>query len=75
MVIALMKNKLGFTFVEVIIAMAIFAILIVGVFPAFLIGIKLNAVSQLSVELSSQAQAVVEEIYGYSFNHKDISSN
>jgi len=61
-----MKKKLGFTFVEVIIAMAIFAILVVGVFPAFLIGIKLNAVSQVSVETSSKAQSVVEEIYGYS---------
>jgi prepilin-type N-terminal cleavage/methylation domain-containing protein len=62
----MIKTKLGFTFVEVIIAMAIFAILVVGIFPAFLIGIKLNTVSQVSVELSSKAQATVEEIYGYS---------
>lgn len=62
----MMKTKGGFTFVEVIIAMAIFAILIVGVFPAFLIGVKLNVASQVSVELSNQAQGVVEEIYGYS---------
>jgi prepilin-type N-terminal cleavage/methylation domain-containing protein len=62
-----MKNsKLGFTFVEVIIAMAIFAILIVGIFPAFLIGIKLNEASRISVQLSSKAQGVIEEIYGYS---------
>lgn len=64
-----MKCKCGFTFVEVIIAMAIFAILIVGVFPAFLIGIKLNAVSQVSVEISTQAQAAIEEVYGFSTTH------
>jgi len=62
----MIKTKLGFTFVEVIIAIAIFAILVVGIFPAFLIGIKLNAISQVSVELSNRAQATVEEIYGYS---------
>ncbi len=66
MVIALMKNKLGFTFVEVIIAMAIFAVLIVGVFPAFLIGVKLNAVSKVSVETSTMAQTTMEQIYDYS---------
>jgi len=60
------KSKLGFTFVEVIIAMAIFAILVVGVFPAFLIGVKLNTASRISVELSTKAQEVVEEVYGYS---------
>jgi prepilin-type N-terminal cleavage/methylation domain-containing protein len=63
------KTKLGFTFVEVIIAMAIFAILVVGIFPAFLIGIKLNAVSKISVENASEAQSVMEEIYGYSLNN------
>lgn len=69
MVIARMKNKLGFTFVEVIIAMAIFAILIVGVFPAFLIGVKLNAISKVSVETSTVAQTTMEQIYDYSINN------
>lgn len=65
----MMKTKGGFTFVEVIIAMAIFAILVVGIFPAFLIGIKLNTVSQIAVETSTQAQGVIEEIYGYSLTN------
>jgi len=54
------------TFVEVIVAMAIFAILVVAIFPAFMIGIKLNAVSKIQVETATQAQTVMEEIYGYS---------
>jgi len=64
-----MKNsKLGMTFVEVIIAMAIFAILVVAIFPAFLLGVKLNAVSKISVENATESQTVMEEIYGYSLN-------
>ena len=57
------------TFVEVIIAMAIFAILVVGIFPAFMLGIKLNAVSKVSVETASVAQTTMEGIYSYSVNN------
>lgn len=53
------------TFVEVIVAMTIFAILIVGIFPAFLIGIKLNAASKVKVETASVAQSTMESVYAY----------
>ena len=57
------------TFVEVIVAMAIFAILVVAIFPAFLLGVKLNAVSKISVENATESQSIMEEIYGYSLNY------
>lgn len=65
----MIKKKFGMTFVEVIVAMAIFAILVVGIFPAFMLGIKLNAVSKISVETASVAQTTMEEIYNYSVNN------
>lgn len=58
-------RKAGMTFVEVIVAMTIFAILIVGIFPAFLIGIKLNAASKVKVETASVAQSTMESVYAY----------
>lgn len=64
----MVKSKLGMTFVEVIVAMAIFAILVVGIFPAFMLGIKLNAVSKVSVETATVSQSIMEEIYGYSLS-------
>lgn len=62
----MIKTKLGMTFVEVIVAMAIFAILVVAIFPAFMLGIKLNAVSKIQVETATASQTVMEEIYAYS---------
>ena len=54
------------TFVEVIVAMAIFAILVVAIFPAFMLGVKLNAISKIQVETATVSQTVMEQIYGYS---------
>lgn len=71
----MIKSKLGMTFVEVIIAMAIFAILVVAVFPAFLIGIKLNGASQDAVTTSTKAQEVVEQIYEYSLDNTLVETN
>lgn len=62
-------RKAGMTFVEVIVAMTIFAILIVGIFPAFLIGIKLNAASKVKVETVSVAQSTMETIYSYTLTN------
>ncbi len=62
----MIKTKLGMTFVEVIVAMAIFAILVVAIFPAFMLGIKLNAVSKVQVETATVSQNIMEEVYSYS---------
>lgn len=63
------RSKSGMTFVEVIVAMTIFAILVVGIFPAFLIGIKLNAASKVKVETASVAQTTMESIYAYTLTN------
>jgi len=54
------------TLVEVIVAMTVFAIVIISVFPAFLMATKLNMVSQTTTETSTSAQMQIENLYSLS---------
>ncbi|MBV1708849.1 MAG: type II secretion system GspH family protein [Erysipelothrix sp.] len=58
-----MRNRKGMTLVEVIVAMALFAIVMVTVFPAFLITNMMNNVSKEFMDANYYASAELEEIY------------
>lgn len=58
-----MKNKKGMTLVELIIAMAIFGMIMVSIFPAFLIINMTNIVSKENVSANYIAQNTIEELY------------
>lgn len=61
-----MRNRKGMTLVEVIVAMALFAIVMVTVFPAFLITNMMNNVSKEFMDANYYASAELEEIYNKS---------
>ena len=61
-----MISKKGMTLVEVVIAMAIFGMIMVAVFPAFIVLNLTNVVSKENVITNYMAQDVVEKIYNYS---------
>ena len=58
-----MRNRKGMTLVEVIVAMALFAIVMVTVFPAFLITNMMNNVSKEFMDANYYATEELEEIY------------
>ncbi|PKM69814.1 MAG: hypothetical protein CVU94_02050 [Firmicutes bacterium HGW-Firmicutes-19] len=58
-----MRNRKGMTLVEVIVAMALFAIVMVTVFPAFLITNMMNNVSKEFMDANYYAQEELEQIY------------
>jgi prepilin-type N-terminal cleavage/methylation domain-containing protein len=58
-----MRNRKGMTLVEVIVAMALFAIVLVTLFPAFLITNMMNNVSKEFMDASYYATVELEEIY------------
>jgi len=58
-----MRNKKGMTLVEVVVAMAIFGMIMVTVFPAFLILNLTNIVSKENVTANYVAQDTIEKIY------------
>ena len=64
-----MKNRKGMTLIEVVVAMAIFGIIMVTLFPAFLITNLLNIASKQFTDANFLAQAEIEEIYNYSQTH------
>jgi prepilin-type N-terminal cleavage/methylation domain-containing protein len=61
-----MRNRKGMTLVEVIVAMALFAIVMVTLFTAFLITNVMNNVSKEFSDASYLAQNEIERIYGLS---------
>jgi prepilin-type N-terminal cleavage/methylation domain-containing protein len=65
-----MRNRRGMTLVEVIVAMALFAIVMVTVFPAFIITNMMNNVSKEFMDANYYATEELEEIY-----HKGKSEN
>lgn len=58
-----MKNKRGMSLIELIIAMAIFGMIMVSIFPAFIILNLTNVVSEENVSANYLAQKTSEELY------------
>ncbi len=58
-----MRNRKGMTLVEVIVAMALLAMVLVTLFPAFLITNMMNNVSKEFMDASYYATEELEEIY------------
>jgi len=61
-----MRNRKGMTLVEVIVAMALFAIVMVTLFTAFIITNLMNNVSKEFSDATYQAQSEMEVVFGYS---------
>lgn len=58
-----MRNRKGMTLVEVIVAMALLAVVLVTLYPAFLITNMMNNVSKEFMDASYYATEELEEIY------------
>ena len=58
-----LKNRLGMSLIELIIAMAIFGMIMVSIFPAFIILNLTNIVSKENVSANYLAQYTSEELY------------
>lgn len=67
-----MKNKKGLTLVEVVVAMGLFGMIMVTLFPAFLITNLMNKVSNEITDANYHAQTELEVIYNAS---KNVGSN
>lgn len=61
-----MRNKKGLTLVEVVVAMGLFGIIMVTLFPAFLITNLMNITSREFTDANFEAQSELEEIYNWS---------
>ncbi len=61
-----MRNKKGLTLVEVVVAMGLFGIIMVALFPAFLITNLMNIVSGEFTDANYHVQTEMEEVYNAS---------
>lgn len=61
-----MKNKKGMTLVEVVVAMGLFGIIMVTIFPAFLVLNLVNNVSYENTDATYVAQDIMEQIINVS---------
>lgn len=61
-----MRNIKGLTLVEVVVAMGLFGIIMVTLFPAFLITNLMNITSREFTDANFEAQSELEEIYNWS---------
>lgn len=61
-----MRNKKGLTLVEVVVAMGLFGVIMVTLFPAFLITNLMNITSREFTDANFEAQSELEEIYSRS---------
>ena len=61
-----MKNRKGMTLIEVVVAMAIFGIIMVTLFPAFLITNLMNNISKEFTDANYMAQMEMENLYHHS---------
>ena len=66
----MLRKKKGLTLIEVIVAMAIFAIIVASLLPAFIFVARINVVSKDGVDITAIAQQEAEKFYGYSRNYK-----
>jgi len=62
----IMRNKKGLTLVEVVVAMGLFGVIMVTLFPAFLITNLMNITSSEFTDANFEAQSELEEIYSRS---------
>ncbi len=65
----MLRTKKGLTLVEVIVAMAIFAIIVASLLPAFIFVARVNVVSKDGIDITAIAQQEAEKFYGYSRNY------
>lgn len=61
-----MRNKKGLTLVEVVVAMGLFGIIMVTLFPAFLLTNLMNIVSDEFTDANYLVQTEMEEVYNAS---------
>lgn len=61
-----MRNKKGLTLVEVVVAMGLFGIIMVALFPAFLITNLMNITSREFTDANFLVQSELEKIYNLS---------
>lgn len=66
-----MRNKKGLTLVEVVVAMGLFGIIMVALFPAFLITNLMNITSREFTDANFRVQTEMEEIYNASKTSND----
>jgi len=65
----MLRKRKGLTLVEIIVAMAVFAIVVATLLPAFVFVARLNVVSKAGVDITAIAQQEAEKFYGYSRNN------
>jgi prepilin-type N-terminal cleavage/methylation domain-containing protein len=61
-----MKNNRGMTLIEIVIALAIFGMITVAIYPAFLVLAKMNLLSKANLSSNYIAQDVSETLFHYS---------
>ena len=66
-----MKNNRGMTLIEVVIALAIFGMITVTIYPAFLVLAKMNLLSKANLSSNYIAQDVSETLFHYSQSLED----
>jgi len=65
----MLRKRKGLTLVEIIVAMAVFAIVVATLLPAFVFVARLNVVSKAGIDITAVAQQEAEKFYGYSRNN------
>lgn len=65
------RNNKGFTLVEVVVALALFSVLISFLFPSILGSIRMNQASDNLVVVQDEGQSFLEELVSLSKNQKD----
>ena len=68
-----MSNKKGLTLVEVVVSMCLFGVIMVTLFPAFLITNLMNITSREFTDANFEAQSELEEIYNRSDDTADLT--
>ena len=65
----MLRKRKGLTLVEIIVAMAVFAIVVATLLPAFIFVARLNIVSKAGVDVTAVAQQEAERFYAFSRNY------
>ena len=62
----MLTKRKGMTLVEIIVAMAVFAIVVSTLLPAFIFAARLNIVSKVGIDVTAIARQEAEKFYAYS---------
>ena len=62
----MLRKRKGMTLVEIVVAMAVFAIVISTLLPAFIFAARLNIVSKVGIDVTAIARQEAEKFYAYS---------